>query len=317
MNTASGFQATVGGGNFNTAGGNSATIAGGIANTANFDRATVGGGGQNTAGDQATVGGGSSNDAGGDAATVGGGIRNIAVGELATVGGGGDNLAGSFATVGGGNFNAAGGNNATVPGGGSNTAAGDFSLAAGRLATIDGAHDGSFLFADDNPVPFNSAAANEFAVRATGGVRFVTAISGTTPTAGATLAAGGGAFMSLSDRNAKEHFRDEDGEEVLSAIAEMPIQSWNYKTQDPSIRHLGPMGQDFSAAFGLGEDDRHINTVDIDGVNLLAVQALEKRTTDLRAEVAGLREENAELLRRLMELEAILRLPATDDFAQK
>jgi hypothetical protein len=65
-----------------------------------------------------------------------------------------------------------------VAGGYRNTAAGDYSFAAGRKANIDSAHDGAFLFADDNDYDFNSAAANEFAVRCTGGARFVTAIDG-------------------------------------------------------------------------------------------------------------------------------------------
>jgi len=48
-------------------------------------------------------------------------------------------------------------------------------------------------------------------------------------------------------------------------VSQIPLTEWNLKTQDPSIRHLGPMAQDFRAAFGLGEDERHINTVDSDG----------------------------------------------------
>jgi hypothetical protein len=95
-----------------------------------------------------------------------------------------------------------------------------------------------------------------------------------------------------------------DGEEALQAIASMPIQSWNYKAQDPSIRHMGPMAQDFYAAFGLGHDDKHINTVDIDGVNMLGVQALEKRTRDLKAENEQLRSQVDELKAVVARLEA-------------
>ncbi len=54
----------------------------------------------------------------------------------------------------------------------------------------------------------------------------------------------------------------------------VPILTWNYKSQDDSIRHMGPMAQDFRAAFGLGADDKHISTVDADGVALSAVQEL-------------------------------------------
>ncbi|MEZ4849527.1 MAG: hypothetical protein R3B93_13090 [Bacteroidia bacterium] len=63
------------------------------------------------------------------------------------------------------------------------SAGGDYSFASGRHANIDANHDGSFLFSDSADFDFNSVVANEFAVRATGGVRFVTAINGSgTPT---------------------------------------------------------------------------------------------------------------------------------------
>ena len=61
----------------------------------------------------------------------------------------------------------------------------------------------------------------------------------------------------------------------------MPIMSWNYKSQSPLIRHLGPTAQDFYGAFQLGESDTTITTTDIDGINILAIQALEKRTAEL------------------------------------
>jgi trimeric autotransporter adhesin len=90
--------------------------------------------------------------------------------------------------------------------------------------------------------------------------------------------------------------------------------TWNYLTQDASIRHAGPMAQDFHAAFGLGESDLLINTVDIDGVNMAAVKALEARTAaqaasirTLEAEVAALRAENASLAERLGRIEKMLR----------
>ena len=164
---------------------------------------------------------------------------------------------------------------------------------------------------------FASTAVNQFSARASGGVRFITAVDGSgTPIAGVTLASGGGSWTSISDRNAKENLKDENGEAVLASIAGMPIQSWNYKTQDPSIRHMGPMAQDFYGAFGLGEDSLRINTVDIDGINLLAIQALEKRTRELRAtvaelknvntEVAALRTENSELKAQMAQFDATL-----------
>ncbi|MCZ6756382.1 MAG: tail fiber domain-containing protein, partial [Gemmatimonadetes bacterium] len=201
----------------------------------------------------------------------------------------------------------------TTASGGSSTAMGDGAM--GSFASTNG-HRGSFVYGDASTVgtaiPVVVQSDNSFAVRAQRvwfgktGDQVATPFRYIETSTGGYLS-DGGAWTNSSDRDKKENFRDEHGETVLAKIAELSIQGWNYKAEDPSVRHLGPTAQDFHAAFGLGDSDKHIATVDIDGVNLLAVQALEKRTTDLRVEVAALREENAELLRRLVELEAILR----------
>ena len=74
----------------------------------------------------------------------------------------------------------------------------------------------------------------------------------------------------------------------------MPIDEWRYKTETGQ-RHLGPVAQDFYAAFGLGADDKHITTVDEGGVALAAIKGLYERTeAALQAkdrEIASLREE--------------------------
>ena len=126
--------------------------------------------------------------------------------------------------------------------------------------------------------------------------------------AGVTLNPGASAWASFSDRNRKHLFRTEDGESVLEKIAAMPIPSWTYKAQDASIRHVGPMSQDFYAAFGLGQDTLTITTSDISGINMLAIQALETRTRDLddvRAELAETRQRLAVLETALARLEAV------------
>ena len=113
--------------------------------------------------------------------------------------------------------------------------------------------------------------------------------------AGVSLAAGGGAWDNLSDARMKTNFRDLDGDTVLAKLARIPIREWSYITQDASIRHVGPTAQDFHAAFGLGEDDRHISTLDPDGISLRAIQALDARTQRLQDENAALKAELAAL----------------------
>jgi hypothetical protein len=315
-NTASGMDATVGGGEENTASGKHATVGGGWDNTASGTNATVGGGYYNKAsGIAVTVGGGRLNKASGYRATVGGGYDNTASGPYATVGGGRRNTAsGDDATVGGGYENTASGAKATVPGGRSNKAAGNYSFAAGRRAKAS--HNGAFVWGDSTEANIIADGQDIFLARANGGFWFGAVTANTTisrtahlvgantfisTTTGAYLSTGG-AWTDSSDGNAKENFAAVDGEEVLAALAQVPIQTWNYKAEDPSVQHMGPTAQDFYTAFGLGDDDRHIAALDTSGVALAAIQAL-------AAENAALREQVAALDDRVAALEAQSRSP--------
>jgi hypothetical protein len=256
-----------------------AKVSGGLGNTASALAATVGGGTGNAAGNvAATVGGGAGNVASGVAAAVGGGAGNAARGESATVGGGAGNVASGEA--------------ATVPGGESNSAGGDHSFAAGRRASAD--HTGAFVWADARDLDFESSAPNQFRVRATGApfataVEFATAVDGTgAPTAGVRLLGGSATWDTLSTREAKDHFAPVDGREVLQRLVALRIESWTYQGQPPAIRHMGPMAEDFAAAFGVGADDRHISTVDLDGVALAAIQGLYQVVQGQHAQLAAL-----------------------------
>ena len=321
LNTASGSKATVGGGVVNQASGLSATVGGGYCNQATAEYATIAGGGRSDPGDSSTgnratdnygtVGGGGNNQAGNanedltDAtyATVGGGFSNVAYGYGATVSGGFSNVAsGSRAVVGGGWQNIAGGNYATVPGGYLNNATGGVSFAAGHRALAS--HEGTFVWADSNDISFGSRAMNEFAVRATGGVRFVLGIDGLgTPTWTCSVT-DGSSWSCSSDRNLKENLVAADERETLERLSRVPIYYWNAKGQDPAIRHMGPMAQDFYAAFGVGEDDKHISTIDTDGVALAAIQGLYQLSQEQGARIEELETENVTLQQQLDDLEA-------------
>jgi hypothetical protein len=118
-----------------------------------------------------------------------------------------------------------------------------------------------------------------------------------------------GTFVSSSDRNAKENFQPVSAREILEKVAALPVSRWNYK-QDKSGQHLGPMAQDFYAAFNVGPDDKHIATVDEEGVALAAIQGLnekvETRSEKSEARIEKLEAENAELKQQLAELKALL-----------
>lgn len=160
--------ATVAGGGGNTASGWKSSIVGGWYNVASGELSFVGGGQVNEAtGLYATVGGGYSNVANGSNGTVAGGDDNQAAGAAATIGGGLSNWASSYGVVSGGRQNTAN-PNGTVPGGQSNFAGGDYSLAAGYRAKAY--FDGDFVWADSTDADFGTSAANQFIVRASGGV---------------------------------------------------------------------------------------------------------------------------------------------------
>jgi len=271
---------------------------------------TVGGGAGNQAGDNAgalddqqftTIGGGLKNTASGYFATVGGGFSNTAGGASATVGGGFQNTAGPYAAVGGGDSNTASGSSSMVPGGKSNAAQGDFSFAAGYGAHTAPSAAGSFVWSDISS-NFDTMAwgANQFVVRATGGFWLATGVDTQGNfTSGQRMAAGSSSWSPLSDRNAKTDMMPVDGRVIAARLSHLPLTTWRYKSQAEGIRHMGPVAQDFYAAFGLGEDDRFISTIDADGVALAAIQGLYREIQDRDAKIASLEA-------RLTELEQVL-----------
>jgi len=308
-NVASGLRGTIGGGSYNAAVGSGSTIGGGGyngtstfgGNVARGTASTIGGGyGNTTSGDAnyGTIGGGSSNQITATAgtnlalATIGGGYNNKVTLGGATIAGGNTNTASGFdAAVGGGNGNTASGSASTVPGGASNQAQGYASFAAGQQAIADS--NGCFVFNDNTNATRSCFGPNRFVVRSSGGVWFFTSSNDST---GVSVAAGGGSWSNISDRNVKANFAAIDPRDVAAKVAAMPISTWNYQTQDASIRHIGPMAQDFAAAFSVGEDDKHISTIDADGVSLAAIQGLyqimqekDQRISQLESEVANLK----------------------------
>jgi hypothetical protein len=279
------------------------SIVGGFAGnsvTAGKAGATVFGGGFQTP-DAATA----------DFATVAGGNTNTASGPSSTVGGGGGNAAsGVLATVSGGGSNTASGDNSTIPGGDSNTASGKNSFAAGRLAQAN--QDGAMIFANGNVNPWVAFGPNIFEVFASGGATFDFAepagtkyiAFNTIPGAliftstGAYLSTPAGVWTNSSDRNLKTNFTTLDAKDVLSKVAAMPIQQWKYKLEPDGKKHIGPMAQDFYAAFGLGDDDKHIGTVDESGVALAAIQGLNQKLEE------DLRQKDAQLIAQQHRIEA-------------
>ena len=100
-----------------------------------------------------------------------------------------------------------------------------------------------------------------------------------------------GIWTNNSDRSSKENFNRIDNQQILEQLAALPITDWNYKVDDDSIRHIGPVAQDFYDAFQLGDNPAGIGTIDAEGVALAAIQGLYQRVVELENENASLQQE--------------------------
>jgi hypothetical protein len=137
-----------------------------------------------------------------------------------------------------------------------------------------------------------------FNIWAPGGTRVLTNAAGTT---GVTIASGAGSWSTLSDRKAKRDFEVVDTREVLERIAAMPVYRWRYAEERTAALHMGPVAQDFRAAFGLGDGDTTIATVDADGVALAAIQGLNAKVD---AQAVALAERDARIERQAHAIDA-------------
>jgi len=212
--------------------------------------------------------------------TISGGDGNTASLDGSTVGGGSGNTAsGGVSTVAGGTGNTASGQLATVPGGSSNLAKGDLSFAVGSRAKAN--EHNTFVWGGSSEIDTLSQGIGSFVVYAPGGVYMY---AGETGAGGCTLLNGASGWSCSSDRSLKSGVARVDASDVLDRVATLPIARWSF-TAAPGVVHMGPMAQDFHAAFELGDDPTRLAPMDVQGVALAAIQAL---NTKLEAKVAGL-----------------------------
>lgn len=111
-------------------------------------------------------------------------------------------------------------------------------------------------------------------------------------------------ILETSDRNAKEDFEDVNADDILQKVVSLPMTTWKYKGAQDGTRHIGPIAQDFQAAFKLSDDDKTIAPLDTAGVSLVAIQGLHKQMKEKDAVISELQESNDELLERIERLEA-------------
>jgi len=101
---------------------------------------------------------------------------------------------------------------------------------------------------------------------------------------GAFLSAGG-TWTNGSSRDLKTNFTTLDPNVILTKINELPITQWNYKIEDPSVMHIGPIAEDFYSLFGLAGTNKFISTIDPSGVALIGIQALSQRLTSVEGQL--------------------------------
>lgn len=98
-----------------------------------------------------------------------------------------------------------------------------------------------------------------------------------------------GTLTQSSDKHRKMAIEPVDAREILAKVRAMPVAEWTYKHDaETGIRHIGPMAQDFYAAFGTGANERGISSLDGTGVALAAIQALSVENSELRARLEAL-----------------------------
>lgn len=326
------YSAFIGGGANNIVTNLYATVAGGAANLAGGANATVAGGFNNaSSGNHATVGGGQENIASGSYSTVPGGVLNTAAQNYTFAAGrrAKANHQGAFVWADSQNadFASTAVNQFAVRAAGGIRLSGNVHLADDyRQLSLSGGNSLGYLYgsfpalADGVHLAYNHYynAAGSGQVFNTGGATsrltvgygfvglFIGGVNAAPITqrllANSTGVTVNGTFNNSSDRNAKQDFAPVNPRQILDQVTQLPISHWRYK-EDPGTRHIGPMAQDFHAAFKVGTDDKHIAPLDEAGVALAAIQGLNQK---LEQRLEQRETELTELKARLEKLEQLL-----------
>jgi hypothetical protein len=217
---------------------------------------------------------------------AGGSYHQVSGNYSAVLGGFSHVVSGDFGAVLAGHTNKATAHYAVVLGGQDNNANAPYSFVMGYNGITTSNATGSFVFSDSSTGQFGSGQPNEFLVGATGGIGLYTS---KVYASGCKIAPGGGQWNCFSSRDGKADVAAIDPVDVLDRVVALPISTWRYRGEDGRIRHLGPMAQDFHAAFGLGEDNASIGVLDGSGVALAAIQGLHAQLRERDAAIAALR----------------------------
>ena len=124
---------------------------------------------------------------------------------------------------------------------------------------------------------------------------FATGVTGSgVPTPYCFMGPSGSGWNCASDRNVKERVEPITPSRVLAGVLAMPVSTWSIIGS--TVRQMGPMAQDFYRAFGLGDTDKAINSIDVGGVAFAAIQGLNETVNDkLRSQQRAMRAKDHEI----------------------
>lgn len=253
--------------------------------------------------------GGAENEARSNRVVVGGGFRNRAEGPEAVVVGGNTNIAeGPRSAIGGGLFNEAVGDGSAIPGGISNRAEGSTSFAAGLSARA--LHNGSFVWSDSSGPVFSSTGADQFLVRAAGGVGINTNNPGSFALAvgGNAAKPGGGSWSTLSDKRMKQDIERAAGGS-LDRLLSLRAYSFRYTDEARATgladdaEHIGFLAQEVAEVFPdwVAEGDGGTLFVTERGATAHLVEAMRELREAKQSRIDSLEERLAALERLLAE----------------
>ena len=303
---------------YNTTANGAESTAMGVGNTASGAQSTAMGVGTTASENFATAIGLNTNASGGISTAMGNasnafGLSSTAMGDHTTASGNYSTAMGDYTYASGenstamGNRTTASGNYSTAMGN-RTTASGDYSTALGsKVSTND--QLGAFTIGDSDPLSQGttiSGVRDQFVARFNNGYYFMT--SGDVNRSGVSISHNGNSWVSICDKNRKENFEPLNGEAILQKLSAINFTSWNYKMQDPkAYRHYGIMAQDFNTAFGKDKygvigNDTTVNPIDMIGIDMAALQALVKRTTELKNENEKLKDKDEAINKKLAEV---------------
>ena len=222
-------------------------------------------------------------------ATTASGVASTAIGNTTTASGHTSMAMGQETTASGMASTAMG--YTTIASGNVSTAIGNHSTASGYASTAIGNYastnskGGSFVIGDNSTsTTMNCDTDNQMLMRFEGGYKLY---SNSALSAGVLLNPGGSSWSSVSDSTKKENYLPVDGEAFLESLSQLRLGSWNYKGQNPAEhRHYGPMAQEIFLHYGRDDFgvvgcDTLLASADMDGIMMICLKALEKRTREL------------------------------------